>query len=265
MAQDTDYNPAVRKEIREDADTGRAYKKWKHRAQGAAAGLPVGAAAALLGVRKFKKTFSANQSTTDFNMGAFQGLLESSLRLQKRHGKIWKSMTPKKRDAARAEMRAHRKALEEHEQHADRAGYGPVVGMAARQRSTNFAEVPRNLNNFDCDYNKSGDVIAGVEGHPKALVNDISELRKKKLNVGQTGPQSPLLPQPPIIKRETAQHFGRRFFFGDDANGRAHSQAGTFEPAADGLNPGLVRKAYSHTRTTGVPLKKRAFKFAPKI
>jgi hypothetical protein len=68
--EDTDYNPAIRKEIKADAETGRSFKKWKHRAQGAVAG--AGTVAAVLGGRKLIKKFSVPGT----DMASILGVIE---------------------------------------------------------------------------------------------------------------------------------------------------------------------------------------------
>lgn len=69
--EDTDYNPAIRKEIKADAETGRTFKKWKHRAQGAAAGAGLGTVAGILAGRKIRRSLSAQESVVRFQVAGY--------------------------------------------------------------------------------------------------------------------------------------------------------------------------------------------------
>lgn len=396
---DTDYNPAIRKEVKADADTGRTFKKYKHRAQGAAigsagtvaailarkplaragravlrkfsathlddgdsdsdtftgsvkkgAGLAAGAGAAygaykgvkagakaignsavytaakkkaagligkaglvgsflsmgeILGVTEFeyvggydqgKKTggvgghFNRNagkyigivggpvgigvgaivdharkksnktisklapstksdmaailEGTTDFSLGGFQEMLESSVRLKKAHLRTFKKMTPDQRSKQQHEMRIHRDALNDIQTASDRSGggYSPSY-YSAKQATTDFG---------------SGDVMNC--SHPKDLAMDPATLKRKKLNAGQTGPQSPLEPQDPIKKltgMDGKMRFERldpRISFASDSNGKLHSGSGEFEPEGGQITPQSIQRAYSaKDRLTGRP------------
>jgi hypothetical protein len=317
--EDTDYNPAIRKEIKADAETGRTFKKWKHRAQGAAVG--AGTVAAVLGGRKLLKKFSVPQTdmasilgltelraislprskvtpkfmrpaglqsalkpknsvsvgvgrgskqsfapyidienraargpdtrkagtpwpspksdmasilgVTDLSVGAFREMVESAEKLKKLHVKKWKEMDPKKRNEERKDLRIHRQALID-------------VENASSDYPTFYSSTEQTTD-MDC----------GVERHPGDLPMDPATLKRKKLNAGQTGPQSPLMPQDPIKKIKSQngkiQFSDRRTFFGSDANGRPHSAAGTFEPAEEGVSSKQIQRAYNpKTRLTGI-------------
>lgn len=318
---DTDYNPAIRKEVKADADTGRTFKKYKHRAQGAAIG-SAGTVAAILArkplaragravLRKFSAThFDDGDSdsdtftgsvkkgagltagagaaygaykgakaigkgigssavyqaakkkaagligksglvasflsmgeilgTTDLSLGGFQEMLESSVRLKKAHLRTFKKMTPDQRSKQQHEMRIHRDALNDIQTASDRSGggYSPSY-YSAKQTTTDFA---------------SGDVMNCC--HPKDLAMDPATLKRKKLNVGQTGPQAPLEPQDPI-KKLTGMDGKMRFSrtnFAADSNGKLHSGSGEFEPEGGQITPQSIQRAYSaKDRLTGRP------------
>jgi hypothetical protein len=382
--EDTDYNPAIRKEIKADAETGRSFKKWKHRAQGAAVGTAIGTVAGVLAGRKLRRALSAEEAfvsftvrdsrsgkitnfghrdmasilgvtefkdkqlraiqkegsddlkangigagigagvglyasrgpgkqhikekklvagkdgilhprvpikdtlkawgphikakgraaligasiggltgsaisehrrnkadqrvgrnirygrnmasilgTTNLSVGAFREMVESAEKLKKLHVKKWKEMDPKMRDAERKDLRIHRQALSD-------------VENASSDYPTYYSSTEQTTD-MDC----------GVERHPGDLPMDPATLKRKKLNAGQTGPQSPLMPQDPIKKITSSNgkmHFSdRRTFFAADANGRPHSSAGTFQPEVDGVTSQQVQRAYNpKTRLTGI-------------
>lgn len=242
--EETDYSPAIRREIKADAETGRTIKKWKHRAQGATVG-GVGAAAAILGRKPIGKLIKkvSHLSSIDFaggwtngkkdpgvdghfkrnagkyigtlvgtplvglpvgavidrirkkqnskktalsqinfsvgGIGGFQSMLESSLRLRKKHATAWKSMSKDAREKARGELRNHRQVINEHESLADAAHYGTGHMM-------------------------------------NALIEHVTELAA-------------------------------------DDNGKVHGPSGEFQPAAESVNPVSIRRAYSPKhRLTGI-------------
>lgn len=257
---DTDYNPAIRREVKDEAQTGRTFKKWKHRAQGAAVG-SAGTVAAILARKPLakagkaiarvvgKKFSSVPRGTTQMSEifglapttnlslhGGFKDMLESAVKLKKTHLKAWKEMSPKEREANRAELRTHRDAINDQERAAD-STYSSSF-MSSAEESTSFDQ---------------------GEKHPGDLPMDPATLRRKKLNAGQTVQQKPLMPQEPLVRIKSMTgkvRFSddRRTFFASDANGRPHSSAGTFEPEVDGVTSQSIQRAYSpKDRLTGRP------------
>lgn len=181
---------------------------------------------------------------TDFSLGGFQEMLESSVRLKKAHLRTFKKMTPDQRSKQQHEMRIHRDALNDIQTASDRSGggYSPSY-YSARQVTTDFA---------------SGDAMNCC--HPKDLPMDMATLKRKKLNVGQTGPQMPLEPQDPIVKikgMDGKMRFSRADLsftnFAADQNGKLHSGSGEFEPEGGQITPQSIQRAYSSNRLTGRP------------
>lgn len=184
------------------------------------------------------------EGTTDLSLGGFQEMLESSVRLKKAHLRTFKKMTPDQRSKQQHEMRIHRDALNDIQTASDRSGggYSPSY-YSAKQATTDFG---------------SGDVMNCC--HPKDLAMDPATLKRKKLNVGQTGPQAPLEPQDPIKKltgMDGKMRFERldpRIRFASDSNGKLHSGSGEFEPEGGQITPQSIQRAYSaKDRLTGRP------------
>lgn len=218
------YTAATREEVKQDARTGQTFKRWKHRAEGAAIGVPLGAAALIAAKRAIPKRFSFSQQ-----MGLEEGETVNN-------------------DSCCVLPTSY----EQTEQIRDEVWWANEF----------------ESKNYDCD----NGIKTGVEEHPGAYQMSIEQLKKKGLNVGQDGPQSPIGEQASIVRlkapmrmlgRNVREHVmlaakSKTTNFAQDANMRAHSPSGQFANA-DVQQSALVRKAYSpHQRNTGVsPFRKR--------